>query len=310
MKLTRILVPLAATALLLSGCSSTTSAIVEDTSGEVCAVEGPSSKAVAVDGEFGGEITLVSKTPIEVGDKIERTVLTESTNTPFAAGETVTANYTIFNGKTGEVVTTQPDAVVPNDATQLAGAEWVYEAVRCGAEGQRTAIVTSVEDALGGADPAQAGFTDLEATDAFVIVFDFIEQAEACEATTPRDEKFPEVDLGDGTREPTISIPECMEAPTELEIIVLEDGDGQVVQEGDVVMTNYVGVDWNGAVRFDGNWSETGFRFDTNGVIEGFKQAMVGQKIGSTILVTMPSELGYQDGMTRTFVLELVTLTE
>lgn len=35
---------------------------------------------------------------------------------------------------------------------------------------------------------------------------------------------------------------------------------------------------------------------------------MVGQKVGSVILVTMPPELGYNDGMTRTFVLELVDI--
>ena len=34
---------------------------------------------------------------------------------------------------------------------------------------------------------------------------------------------------------------------------------------------------------------------------------MIGQKIGSTILVTMPSELGYNDGEVRTFVLQLVS---
>lgn len=300
-------------ALLLTGCSASSGggSITEDASGEACAVQGPGSKAVKVDGKFGEEMKLTSKLPIEVGDKIERTVLIEGDGAKaFAEGENVTANYTIFNGNTGELVNSIPEAPMSNVADQFVGAEWALEAVRCGAAGQRVAIVTTVDDALGGMDPADAGFTDLKKTDAFAIVFDFIPVEEACEKLTPRDEKFPEIDLGDGTTEPKITIPECMEPPAELEIKVLEEGDGAVVKEGDVVMTNYVGVDWNGAERFDGNWSETGIRFDTNGVIEGFKQAMVGQKIGSTILATMPSELGYKDGMTRTFVLQLVELTE
>lgn len=300
-------------ALLLTGCSTGGSggSISEDASGSECAVQGSASKSVKVDGKFGETMTLTSKLPVKAGEKVERTVLIDGKDSKaFAEGQRVTANYTIFNGKTGEVVNPVVDKVMTNTPDEFEGAAWALEAVRCGAVGQRAAIVTTVDDALGGADPADQGFTDLKKTDSFVFVFDFTGAEEACEKQTPRDEKFPEVDLGDGASEPKITIPTCMEAPAEFELKVLEEGDGPVVQEGDVVMTNYVGVDWNGAERFDGNWTETGVRFETNGVIEGFKQAMVGQKIGSTILVTMPSDLGYKDGMTRTFVLQLVSMTE
>lgn len=303
-------------ALLLTGCSTGASggSISEDASGEACAVEGAASKSIEVDGKFGEAVTLTSKTPITVGDKIERTVITEGDSSkPFAEGQVTTATYTIFNGKTGEVVNSAPQAKIANDPEALVGADWALEAVRCGAVGQRTAIVTTVDDALGGADPAEGGFADLKKTDAFVFVFDFTaaeEVVEPCEKLTPRDEKFPEVDLGDGKSEPKITIPECMEPPAEFELKVLEQGDGAVIKEGDVVMTNYLGVDWNGAVRFDGNWTAEGFRLDTNGVIQGFKDAMVGQKLGTTVLVTMPSDLGYNDGMTRTFVMQLISLTE
>lgn len=310
-------------ALLLTGCTAGPGggSISEDASGEACAVQGAGSKAVKVEGKFGEEMKLTSKLPIEVGKTLERTVLIQGESSKaFAEGEEITANYTIFNGKTGEVVNTIPDAAMANVADQYNGAEWALEAVRCGAVGQRVAIVTSVEDALAGMEPAEAGFEDLKKTDAFAIVFDFTASeapAEPCEKLTPRDEKFPEIDLGDGKTEPKITIPECMEPPAELEVKVLEEGDGAVVKDGDVVMTNYVGVKWNGAERFDGTWNETGVRFDTKGLIAGFTQAMVGQKIGSTILVTMPPELGYGtspghelEKETLTFVLQLVELTE
>ena len=310
MKLTRAIIPLAAAALLLTGCTAGGGAITSDASGEACAPASDASKSVKIDGDLGGTLSLTAGAPMKAGKSIERSVLKDGKGEVFAEGQVATANYTIFNGKTGDVVNLQAEAKIPNDAKQLEGADWLYEAVRCGAVGQRTAIVTSVEDALGGADPAAAGFTDLAKDDAFVIVFDFTGASEVCEDEKPREEKYPEVDLGDGKSEPKITIPKCMEAPADFELKVLEEGDGEVVKDGDAVMTNYVGVDWNGAERFDGNWSDTGIRFDTNGVIAGFKQAMVGQKIGSTILVTMPSELGYNDGMTRTFVLQLVKKTE
>ncbi|GAA2844300.1 peptidylprolyl isomerase [Leucobacter komagatae] len=324
MKLSRLLLPTAIVgALLLTGCTTgSTTTITKDATGESCAPAGAASKSIKVTGDVGGEIKLTSKTPIEIGDKTERTVLKEGKGEVFAEGQVATANYTIFSGKTGEVVNIAPDMKFPNDPAQFVDAEWAYDAVRCGAVGQRTAIVTSVGKALGDVDPAERGFTDLKKTDAFVFVFDFTEAdevAEPCEKLEPRDEKFPEVDLGDGKSEPTITIPKCMEPPAELEVKVLEEGDGPVVAGDEKIMTNYVGVKWNGGERFDGNWSETGIEFSTaeGALIQGFTQAMVGQKIGSTVLVTIPPELGYGGSAghelqndTLTFVLQLVSKVE
>lgn len=142
-----------------------------------------------------------------------------------------------------------------------------------------------------------------------------VDQFESCEKLDPRDDKYPEVDLGDGSSEPKITIPKCMEAPKDLEVKVLKQGDGETVKADENIMTNYVGVEWNGAERFDGNWSKDGIQFSTakGALIEGFTQAMVGQKIGSTILVTIPPELAYGvnsgnklQNKTLTFVLQLV----
>lgn len=311
---------LAAAALV--GCSSSgggsgqavDSAISADASGAACAAAGDTSKSVAVEGEFGELLTLTSEPPLAKVKELQRSVLIEGETTPYAAGETANASVTIFNGKTGETINHLAAGPLPNDQEQLQGAAWAYEAVRCAAPGQRVAIAVSAVEAVGG-DPAEVGFTDVAEDDPFVFVIDFAEphdQFADCESLTPRDEKYPEVDLGDGASEPTITIPECMEAPEDLEIEVLVEGSGEVVAADESIMTNYVGVYWNGAERFDGNWSETGTLFSTaaGALIDGFTEAMVGQKIGSTILVTVPSELGYNDGNTRTFVLQLVSKAE
>jgi peptidylprolyl isomerase len=300
--------PLTLLAVTLTGCSVGGAEVTEDAAGVACAAPGDASKSITVEGEFGAALELSSKTPV-AATELQRSTLIAGTGDVFAEDQTATASYTIFNGKTGEVVNQQLETDIPNNAEQLTGAEWAYEAVRCGTVGQRAAIVVPVSEALGGADPAEAGIEGLAADDSFVIVFDFTEAEEQCDTLTPRDEKYPEVDLGDGSTEPVITIPECMEAPAELELEVLVEGDGPTVADGDSVMTNYVGVFWNGAERFDGNWTAEGIEFSTaeGALIEGFRQAMIGQKIGSTILVTMPSELGYNDGEVRTFVLQLVS---
>lgn len=301
---------------LLTACTSAgggpvESKIVKDANGVDCLVGGEASNAITVDGDFGGQLTLSSPTPVEVSE-LQRTVLVEGESEAYPEGENATISFTLFNGKTGEVLNQGTDATLPNDQEALAENPAFYEAVRCGAPGQRVALALPVGEALAGTSPADAGITDLTEDDAFVVVFDFalpFDEFADCEKVEPRDAKYPEVDLGDGTSEPTITIPACMEAPTEVEVKVLEEGDGPVVEDGQAVMTNYVGVMWNGGERFDGNWTDTGVKLSTTSVIEGFRQAMIGQKIGSTVLVSMPSEMAYKDG-SRTFVLELVSITE
>lgn len=314
MKLSSSILPAALIgAMLLTGCSgggSSSNSPTADAAGEDCLAAGEVSKSIKVGGDLGAEdLTLESETPISITD-IERSVLIEGEGEVVADGESITASITYFNGNDGTVIGSAPDTSLTLSQVEEELPTWAYEAARCGVPGQRAVIVGTAIDVVG-TSPAEAGLENLEDDDAIVTVFDFA--VDECEGKlTERDEEFPKVDLGDGSAEPTITITPCMEPPTELEIEVLEEGDGPVVEADQQIMTNYVGVDWNGAERFDGNWSETGIEFSTaeGQLIEGFTQAMVGQKVGSTILVTIPPELGYDDGMTRTFVLQLVSVAE
>lgn len=313
--------PLALLAATLTACSggsdngdggtgggqSVQSAITADASGAQCMASGDVSDGVSVEGDFYGVQTLTSTTPVSVGDDAQRSVLIEGRGDVFAEGDKPMAYITIFNGKTGEVASVMPEVKVPNDPAQLEGAEWAYEAVRCGAVGQRVAIAMKVGEALN-VPPAEAGFDDLSEDDAFIIVVDFFDELAGCETVAPRDEAFPKAHLGGDAAEPFVEIPECMTPPTELEITVLEEGDGPVVEADQTIMTEYTGVYWNGGTRFDGSWDGTGLPFSTadGALIDGFTQAMVGQKVGSTVLVTVPPNLGYEDGQTRVFVLKLL----
>lgn len=308
----RPLIPVAiAAALLLSGCSGSSGNASVDATGAECTPEGTASKSIEVSGEVGTDLKLTSTEPL-AAESFERTVLTAGEGDVVEAGQSLPVAMTMFNGDDGSVLQQVPESAV--EFSEDALVPWAYEGMRCATSGEQSALIASYTDVMGDVSPEEAGIEGITTETPLVIVMQFGKitagagVAPTCEELDPRDEKFPEVDLGDGTAEPKITIPECMEPPTELELEVLEEGDGEVVADGDSIMTKYVGVDWNGAIRFDGNWTEEGIEFGTSegAVIEGFRQAMIGQKIGSTILVTMPSELGYQDGMTRTFVLQMV----
>ena len=320
MKLTRTILPaaLAAAMLLMTACSAGSNTPTQDASGEECLPSGAVSDAIKFSGTIGEDLEITSKLPIKVTEA-ERTVLKAGKGEVIQDGDTANVALTMINGRTGEILSQVPESPIPFVKEQLAPID--ADLLRCGVAGEESVTVQPFDAVFGeDIDEAMLGET-FKKGDAIIMATKFGEitagdgdgaadganaDAVVCETTTKRDKKYPEVDLGDGKSEPKITIPECMEAPEELELKVLKEGTGAVVADGDTVMTNYIGVDWNGAERFDGNWSEEGIPFPTGGVIEGFKQAMVGQKIGSIIQVTMPSELGYNDGMTRTFVLELV----
>jgi peptidylprolyl isomerase len=97
----------------------------------------------------------------------------------------------------------------------------------------------------------------------------------------------------DADGRPTVTIPDAA-PPVELQIALLKKGDGAVVAAGDDVVVHYVGVNWNTKVIFDESWARgTPATFNTNGVIAGFTAALVGQAVGSQVIVIIPPDQGY-----------------
>jgi len=96
-----------------------------------------------------------------------------------------------------------------------------------------------------------------------------------------------------------------------LQIQTLVEGTGKQPADGDKVKVNYKGSLIDGTV-FDQN---EGSEFPTNGVVKGFKEALLSMKVGSKIIATMPSDLAYGDrgaganipgGATLQFEIELL----
>lgn len=337
MKHQRALIPLVlASAVLLSGCSG--SGITKDAAGVACAPEGAASKAVEVSGDFGGEVELTSATPA-AATELERTVLQEGEGGVVDTGAMLSAAMTYINGASGEVLQFIPETTVVNDEASLL--PWAYEAVRCAAVGERTALVLPAEEVLGG--PVEdAGIEGLSEGDAMVIVMDFSEAADegeagavACDierfdvdALPARAEGkgaeapdgLPEVTVAD-SGEQTIEIPKGVDPPESLEVATLIEGEGDEVQAGDCVAVTYRGVIWRTGDEFDSSWSRgEPTAFSTDGVIAGFQEALEGQKIGSQVLSVVPADAGYgpdwleQNGYERddvmVFVLDILAVAD
>lgn len=77
---------------------------------------------------------------------------------------------------------------------------------------------------------------------------------------------------------------------------VLIEGAGDAVVEGDSVLLHYAGYTWADGAKFDSSWDKgtpATFTIAKGQLIQGFVDAVVGQKVGSQIVAVIPPNLGY-----------------
>ncbi len=303
-------VPVAAFALLLAsaalaGCSGTPNAAATCTPE---AASGTDSDAVAsaVTGDFGAEAAWSFTAPVTTA-QTERTVAIAGDPTQGVVTDGMTANivYTLFNGTTGKVVesstqfSSDPMPFAYASGQSLPGLEKTLD---CAAVGSRTVSVVPPADAFG-----TAGYPDedVSGTDDIIMVID----VDSISITTPT--PVPSVDLptpqawDDPSTIPTVDMSSTVPkitlpksgASKFLQETVLTPGTGDVVPNGATVTVDYEGVSWQDGSVFDSSYANgSPATFQTNEVVTGFAAAIVGQKVGSTVLVSIPSDLAYPAG--------------
>jgi peptidylprolyl isomerase len=81
-------------------------------------------------------------------------------------------------------------------------------------------------------------------------------------------------------------------------------GTGAKVAEGQQIVAQYTGVIWRNNTEFDSSWkpdrgpfaariAETNQQTGEPGVIKGWVDGLVGQRVGSRVLLVIPPKLGY-----------------
>jgi peptidylprolyl isomerase len=101
---------------------------------------------------------------------------------------------------------------------------------------------------------------------------------------------------------PTLTIPTTA-APKQLTQQVITQGSGRQLSAGDLLVANYVGQTWapkSGKPNvFDSSFSRgapAGFAIGEGQVIPGWDKTLVGKKLGSRVLLTIPPADGYGSG--------------
>jgi peptidylprolyl isomerase len=115
---------------------------------------------------------------------------------------------------------------------------------------------------------------------------------------------------------PEIDFPEG-EAPSDLVIEDLIEGDGREAAAGDTVSAHYVGVAHSTGEEFDSSWNRGApldFPLGAGRVIPGWDRGIQGMKVGGRRKLTIPPHLAYGDrgagavikpGETLIFVVDL-----
>ena len=270
---------------------------------------------ITVTGAFGEAPTLEYTAPFATKKAAHRDV-SEGDGEKLEKGQRVSVDYAVFNGRTGEEVESSfgspaqsilldPKQAFPGLVKALVGAPL----------GSRVLIAVSPKEGL----TERVAAPGVKKSDTLVFVVDataasnLLERAEG-EAVAPV-EGLPTVKLAKNG-EPTIKSPKG-DAPTELVVQPLITGTGPVVQAGQTVAVHYTGVIYGSGKKFDSSWDRgepAEFPIGVGQVIPGWDEGLVGQTVGSQVLLVVPPEKGYGDagqgeipgGATLVFVVDIL----
>ncbi|QCR19215.1 FKBP-type peptidyl-prolyl cis-trans isomerase [Agrococcus sp. SGAir0287] len=277
---------------------------------------GGSNAVVAAAGDEDGALTDVPfSTPLETDGP--QASIVGAGDDPAEPGDVVIADYTLYDGATGDVLeSTDADLLealaaesggqaqpASRQLTMRTGGEsTLSQGLECATPGSSVALVASYLD-LFGESVAQAG-VDPESTAVIVLDVDDAFPGRAEGFPQPAVAGIPAISLAtDGTPGVTFS---GAEAPTDLVVGTTIAGSGPVVEESDTVIVQYTLLEWDATTVTETTWGSTPATFVLSDLIEGFQQAVVGQQVGSQVVAVVPPDLGYQDGRTLVFVIDIL----
>jgi peptidylprolyl isomerase len=112
--------------------------------------------------------------------------------------------------------------------------------------------------------------------------------------TIPPAEELPVVGGARDTK-PSIRMP-ALPPPTALVVSVVAPGDGPEIVAGQQITVHYVGQVWSTGREFDSTWNRgkpTTFPIAKGGLIEAWDVGLLGQRVGSRVLIVAPPNSAY-----------------
>ena len=297
----RLAVLLAVPALVLAGCASEGSPSKPGASSAAAtgAQASVALAAIKVAGAAGAKPTVtLASTPTALSSSGVR-VLTQGTGAAVTKGQRVTVDYVLVNAKTGKEADTtfgkktratflaDPSQLLPGLANGMIGQK----------VGSRVLVGVAPKDGFAGnAGNQQLGFGK---DDSLIFVLDL--RSAITPLTGPQgDPVTPVKGLPTVTQDakgvPVIAMPKTP-ASTKLVIQTLIKGKGAVVAKGQTITAAYVGAVYGTGTVFDSSFKAGGKPLEVpigvGGLVPGFDKGVVGQTVGSRVLLVLPPAEGY-----------------
>ncbi|GAB3567059.1 FKBP-type peptidyl-prolyl cis-trans isomerase [Spelaeicoccus albus] len=312
-----VIAGLLAAVLVVSGCSNgnddASSSPSPSTGSSAVSAKDAKSHGIGditVAGKSGKEPTVDFKAPLVAKDSSK--IVHRGKGKPVKKGQLVSANMTMVSGNTGKTLQSnyglKKSAQFPMDSKQISPA--LFKAVKGANIGSRILLLLNASAQQG--QPQQTLVYVIDVTGAKTI------PTRAKGTSVPPKKGLPKVKLAkDG--KPSISVPKS-KAPTKLTVQPLIKGKGKVVKAGDNLTVKYTGVLWKNGKEFDSSWGKSPSTYTVQNigqarVIKGWNKGLVGQTVGSQVLLVVPPSMGYgkddnngiPGGSTLVFVVDILS---
>jgi FKBP-type peptidyl-prolyl cis-trans isomerase len=271
-----------------AGCGSSSSSSSASAAG--------SNSAVTATGQFGAAPKVTIPAEKAAGALYTKTLI-QGTGAPLTTSESLLGNFVLYDwsGTTHKMLGSTFSTGTP---TLFAGQllPGLEKALIGQKAGSRVLAVIPPKDAFGAQGNSQIG---VGAKDTLVFVIDLIREFDNSSGVTGTQTSnggsgLPTVTAAAG-KAPAVQVPSTA-PPKTLQVKTLIKGTGPKVAKGQYLVVQYTGVNWRTKKAFDSSWTR-GQPFPTpigvGQVIKGWDSGLVGQTVGSRVLLVIPPSLGY-----------------
>ena len=287
-----IVVPLLAAAAI-AGCSSSPSS-----SSASAAASSNANKSVSVSGAFGVSPTV--KVPkVKAGSSLFTKTEIQGSGQALTTSDSLIGNFVLYDWSGTSAKLVASTFKKSQGPTLFAGGQMLpgLNAALVGQKaGSRVLAVVPPADGFGSSGNSQIG---VKGTDTLVFVIDMQSVIPNSSSATGKQVtngggSLPTVTEAAG-KAATITMPTST-PPKSLSVTTLVKGTGPKVVSGDYVVVQYTGAIWRTGKVFDSSWSRNSlFAFSAGAgqVVKGWDTGLVGQTVGSRVMLVIPPADGY-----------------
>jgi len=290
-----------------------------------CSSSAPPSPnaSVTAKGSFGSSPSVTIPKQEPTGTLAVKTLI-QGTGPTITKSDLFLSNFTIYvwSGTTNKLLdSTYSSSPQVLPASLLPG---IQSAVTGKKVGSRVLVVVPPKQGYGTSGNSQLGVTG---SDTLVFVMDLIQKYSSGTVSASGTKvssgggDLPTVSAAQGSA-PKVTIPKGVTPPTTLVSKTLIKGSGPVVTKGEYLVAQYTGVNWRTGSVFDSSWERSlpySFKIGAtpSQVIPGWDQGLVGQTVGSRVLLVIPpkdaygsagqSQAGIKGTDTLVFVVDIIS---